>query len=58
MKKWFKKLLDNETVFTILNTAFWLGLGYLLLSSPVRLMVGGGLLAIGIGSYLIWVCFI
>lgn len=54
VKKWFKKLLDNETVFIILNTAFWLGLGYLLLSSPVRLIVGGGLLAIGIGGYVIY----
>ncbi len=49
-----RRWLAHDWVFLVLNTAFWLGFGYLLLSSQVRLVVGGGLLALALGVYLLY----
>lgn len=54
MKKFFRYLADHDTLLIIVNTAFWLGLGYLLLSSQVRLVVGGAVLALLLGGYLLY----
>ncbi len=50
----FRRLFRNETVFLIINTAFWLGLLALLLTDPLRLAVGGSLLALALGAYLLY----
>jgi Leucine-rich repeat (LRR) protein len=47
--------LNNQTLFVIVNTAFWLGLLALLLTDPFRLIVGGALLALAVGGYLLYV---
>jgi len=53
MAGFFRRLLDNETAFIIVNTIFWIGLTALLLSDPLRLTVGGSLLALALGGYLL-----
>jgi hypothetical protein len=55
VKKFFRYLAAHDTLLIIVNTAFWLGLGYLLLSSQVRLVVGGAVLALLLGGYLLYV---
>ncbi len=57
MKPWFQKLWDGDIPFSILNTLFWLALGYFLLSDPARLFVGGGLIAILLGIGLLYAAF-
>ncbi|HOT93329.1 MAG TPA: leucine-rich repeat domain-containing protein [Anaerolineae bacterium] len=54
MRDFFRRLFRNEKVFIIANTAFWLGLGVLLLTDPLRLAVGGSLLALALGGYLLY----
>ncbi|GEM_PF-1255715 len=54
LQNFFRRLFRNETVFLIFNTAFWLGLGALLLTDPLRLAVGGSLLALALGGYLLY----
>ncbi|MEJ5308421.1 MAG: leucine-rich repeat domain-containing protein [Anaerolineae bacterium] len=54
MRDFFRRLFRNETAFIIANTAFWLGLAALLLTDPLRLAVGGSLLALALGGYLLY----
>lgn len=54
MRDFFRRLFRNETVFIIVNSAFWLGLAALLLTDPLRLAVGGALLALALGGYLLY----
>lgn len=54
LRNFFRLLFRNETAFIIVNTAFWLGLLALLLSDPLRLAVGGSLLALALGGYLLY----
>ncbi|MBN2392975.1 MAG: hypothetical protein JXR84_19750, partial [Anaerolineae bacterium] len=54
MRDFLRRLFRNQTVFIIVNTAFWLGLLALLLSDPFRLAVGGSLLALALGGYLLY----
>jgi len=53
---WCKKIFAErgETIFIIVNTIFWLGLAALLLTDPLRLAVGGSLLALALGGYLLY----
>lgn len=57
MRKFFRYLVQHDTLLIVINTVFWLGLGYLLLSSQVRLVVGGSLLALLLGGYLLYAGF-
>jgi len=50
----FRRLFRNETVFIIVNAVFWLGLAALLLTDPLRLAVGGSLLALAMGLYMLY----
>jgi hypothetical protein len=52
-----RRLRDNETAFIIVNTIFWIGLAVLLLSDPLRLAVGGSLLALALGIYMLYAGF-
>ncbi|MGC9393441.1 MAG: leucine-rich repeat domain-containing protein [Anaerolineae bacterium] len=54
MRDFFRRLFRNETVFIIVNTAFWIGLAALLLTDPLRLAVGAALLALALGGYLLY----
>lgn len=56
---WGKKILAErgEIVFIIANTAFWIGLLALLLSDPLRMAVGGSLLALALGIYMLYTGF-
>ncbi|MBN1872603.1 MAG: leucine-rich repeat domain-containing protein [Anaerolineae bacterium] len=54
MRNFLHRLFHNKTVFTIANIIFWLGLGSLLLTDPFRLAVGGSLLTLVTGSYLLY----
>jgi len=57
MRDLLGRWLRNEKVFMIVNTVFWLGLAALLLTDPLRLAVGGSLLALAIGCYLLYAGF-
>ncbi|MBN1888265.1 MAG: hypothetical protein JW850_09750, partial [Thermoflexales bacterium] len=54
MRDFLRRLFRNEKVFLIVNTAFWLGLLALLLTDPLRLAVGGSLLVLALGGYLLY----
>ena len=54
MQDFFRRLFRNQTVFIIVNTAFWLGLAALLLTDPLRLAVGGSLMMLALGVYLLY----
>jgi len=54
MRNFLRRLFRNQTIFIIVNTAFWLGLLILLLTDPLRLFVGGSLLALALGGYLLY----
>jgi hypothetical protein len=54
MRDFFRRLLRNEIVFIIVNAIFWIGLAALLLSDPLRMAVGGALLALALGGYLLY----
>lgn len=49
-----RRLLCNERVFAAVNAVFWLGLAALLLTDPFRLAVGGALIALALGCYLLY----
>ncbi len=57
MRNFLRRLFRNEKVFIIVNAAFWLGLGALLLTDPLRLAVGGSLLALALGIYMLYAGF-
>lgn len=52
--RFLRRLFRNQTVFIIVNTAFWLGLLALLLTDPWRMAVGAGVLALALGGYLLY----
>jgi hypothetical protein len=54
MRDLLRRLFRNQAVFIIVNTAFWLGLAALLLTDPLRLVVGGSLMALALGGYLLY----
>jgi hypothetical protein len=57
LKRWLRRLWGNQVAFTLVNTAFWLGLAWFLLSDRLRLVVGGGLLGALLGGFLIYASF-
>lgn len=52
-----RRLARDDRVFVIANGIFWVGLAALLLSHPVRLLIGGSLLALALGGYLLYAAF-
>ncbi|MBN1178431.1 MAG: hypothetical protein JXD18_04415, partial [Anaerolineae bacterium] len=50
----FKWLQQYPKAFVVLNTVFWLGLLVLLLTDPLRMIVGALLLALSGGIYLLY----
>jgi hypothetical protein len=54
LKNAIERLLKNQAVFIILNTAVWLGVLLLLLTDPFRLTIGALVVALALGSYLLY----
>lgn len=54
MPPWIRKALSNKTIFFTLNAIFWLGLGAFLLSDETRAVIGGALLALLLGAYILY----
>ncbi|MFP4346353.1 MAG: hypothetical protein ACLFU8_16805, partial [Anaerolineales bacterium] len=48
------RLANHPRLFVVINTLFWLGLLWLLLSDPLRLVVGGSLLALALGGLMLY----
>ena len=57
MRNRLRQLFQNRTVFTIVSTILGVGLAALLLTDPLRLAVGGSLLVLVIGGYLLYAAF-